>query len=143
LMFSEPESLEESTKPVELPTSSNDFSLTSFGDGSCQMLSELEPIVESIEPVELPTAFNASPLGHCDTASFLFQERVELPTSSYASFPSFISPSPNPPSLHLPQSSSTSSHVFSLVCRDTFWSFLLSSASSEKSFFQIQMSLWF
>lgn len=106
LMFSEPESLEESTKPVELPTSSNDFSLTSFGDGSCQMLSELEPIVESIKPVELPTAFNVSPLGHCDTASFLFQERVELPTSSYASFPSFISPSPNPPSLHLPQSSS-------------------------------------
>jgi hypothetical protein len=103
MMFLEPESLEESMEPVELPTSSNEYSLTYFGDRSSLIISELESIGESIEPAELPTA-NTSSLGHLDTASFLFQERVELPTSSNAPFPSFVSPSPNPRSFPLPQS---------------------------------------
>ena len=104
MMFSEPESLEESMEPVELPTSANEYSLPYFGDRSSMMISELESIGESIEPAELPTAFNTSFLGHLDTASFLFQERVELPTTSNASFTSFVSPSPNPRSIPLPQS---------------------------------------
>ena len=104
MMFLEPESLEESMEPVELPTSSNEYSLAYFEDRSSLIISELESVTESIEPAELPTAFNTSSLGHLDTASSFFQERVELPTSSNASFPSFVSPSPNPRSFPLPQS---------------------------------------
>jgi hypothetical protein len=104
MMFLEPESLEESMEPVELPTSSNEYSPTYFGDRSKLTISELESIGESIEPAELPTAFNTNFLGYLDTASYLFQDRVELPTSSNASFPSSVSPSPNQRSFHLPQS---------------------------------------
>lgn len=104
LMFSEPESLEDSTEPVELPTLFNDYSLTYFGDGSNFMISELDSVGESIEPAELPTSFNTSSLGHLDTASMLFPEKGALPISSNAFFPSFVSPNPNPQSFLLPQS---------------------------------------
>jgi hypothetical protein len=107
LMFSEPEPLEESIEPVELPTSSNDYSLTYFGDGSSLMISEPESvgesIGESIEPAELPTAFNTGSLDHLETASCLFPDKVELPISSNASFSRFVSLSPNPQRFPLSQ----------------------------------------
>jgi hypothetical protein len=91
LLFSEPELMGESIKPVELPTRVETSPLNWFGDESSQIFLEPESMEEPVQPAELPTSSNSSSLAHIErNPNWMFLPElmgdsiaaVEMPTYS-------------------------------------------------------------
>jgi hypothetical protein len=118
LLFSEPESLDDSIEPVELPTLMEPYSLSYFGDESNLIFAEPASIVEElIEEVELPASYSLTHLGKGSNLIFSEPELtvdsfepVELPTPSNTGFLSCFEEGSSLMSVELPTPFNSRSH---------------------------------
>jgi hypothetical protein len=120
LLFSEPESLDDSIEPVELPTCADTYALNYFGEESNSMFSEPESIIENpVEAVELPTSYSLTYFEErsnliCSEPEFMVDsvKPAELPTSSNVYFASCFENGPSLMPVELPTPFNAYSHHF-------------------------------